>query len=458
MPDKKINDLTASGSVVDTMQLETDITGSIANKITTIQVKNYTNAGKATGKTIEGGTGAAEHLLLDSTSNGAKGDVQVADGSTLHANTVNYEVLVTDDNDIPNKKYVDDASPASEAWQRDIPTTTISVTNAGDDIDLSTAGLMKSGEFDSTNISYYDLHPTFTGTTDIIDKKYADDLLGLTGQRDVLTVGFDGQTSFTLSSAPTNTDTMLAHVRGQFYDYSYGFTVSGTTLTWLDPGAIPFTLKTTDRFVVIYDYDIAASPFNQLWQKVLNTLKPVTLTDDVEVKDLHIGKTTSGTIDATVDIPVALLSSGTGTVTISPTGTGDLILDSVGGKITIDSTAPIEVTGTFSSTDILTYSAHPTFTVDEQLVDKKYVDDTIIVNKNIQHDVLAVATPGQTVFTLSKTPLFPDDAMFSVNGQLRLYGVSNDFSILGTALTWNDPGSFVLETDDVVQIWYEVTV
>lgn len=41
---KRIHDLTSAGSVQDTMQLETDIGGVTSNKVTAIQVKNYTLA------------------------------------------------------------------------------------------------------------------------------------------------------------------------------------------------------------------------------------------------------------------------------------------------------------------------------------------------------------------------------------------------------------------------------
>ncbi len=42
MATRKINDLTVAGSVGDTMQLETDTGGAIANKITALQIKDYT--------------------------------------------------------------------------------------------------------------------------------------------------------------------------------------------------------------------------------------------------------------------------------------------------------------------------------------------------------------------------------------------------------------------------------
>ncbi len=184
----------------------------------------------------------------------------------------------TDNDTVTTKGYVDEHS-SNNIWTR--TGTEITVTNSGDNIDFSTAGLLESSTFDSSNIAIYDAHPTFTADTDIVDKKYVDDKLGLIGQKDVLPVTTPGQTAFTLTTTPTNTSTMVAHVRGIFYDYGFGFTVSGTALTWLDPEGI--TLDTTDRFVVIYDHDIAASPFTQYWQRIGTTLSPLTAGDNIEL-------------------------------------------------------------------------------------------------------------------------------------------------------------------------------
>jgi hypothetical protein len=88
MANKKINDLSPAGAVGDTMQYETDIGGTTANKVTSPQIKDYVNAGKAGGKTIEGGTAASENLILDSTSNATKGTIDVALNNTLRTNTI----------------------------------------------------------------------------------------------------------------------------------------------------------------------------------------------------------------------------------------------------------------------------------------------------------------------------------------------------------------------------------
>jgi hypothetical protein len=200
MANVKINDLGLAGAVSATMQLETDIGGTSPNKVTAAQIKTFSNNGETGGKTIEGGTAATENLILDSTSNATKGEVQISNGSTLHANTTNYETLVTDDDDIPNKKYVDDSHP-----------------------------------------------DTVT---------------------EVLTISSDGQTAFTLGTAPTTPAEVILVLNGQIRLYTTDFTISGTTLTWNDPGGL--TLKTTDTFQIWYNVTLGApaAPVTSVFSRV----------------------------------------------------------------------------------------------------------------------------------------------------------------------------------------------
>ena len=82
------------------------------------------------------------------------------------------------------------------------------------------------------------------------------------GEIDIIPVDNDEQTFFpnVLSREPTSKDTMLAFIRGQFFDYNYGFTVSGKDLTWLNPDGFKLqaeniaTGQTEDRFIILYDY------------------------------------------------------------------------------------------------------------------------------------------------------------------------------------------------------------
>ena len=69
---------------------------------------------------------------------------------------------------------------------------------------------------------------------------------------DVLTVSSNGQTAFTLAATPKWGGAVRLEVNGVAYVNSAGkdFTVSGTTLTWLNR---QFTLATTDEVVAYYE-------------------------------------------------------------------------------------------------------------------------------------------------------------------------------------------------------------
>jgi len=99
----------------------------------------------------------------------------------------------------------------------------------------------------------------------------------------------------------------------------------------------------------------------------------------------------------------------------------------------------------------LKYTSHPTFTLDEDIVDKRYVDD--IVSFYAVQEPLTVATPGQTIFTLSEEASGTASFGLFLNGQLRNDPI--DYQIAGTTLTWNDPAGLTLKTTDVLTAWYD---
>lgn len=81
-------------------------------------------------------------------------------------------------------------------------------------------------------------------------------------------------------------------------------------------------------------------------------------------------------------------------------------------------------------------------------------------------DVLPVTINGQTVFTLSNTPISSAAFQLFLNGQLRRNGI--DYTQVGTTLTWLDPaGLTLLTTDELIanynnvstgllkQVWFE---
>lgn len=64
--------------------------------------------GELGGQTVIGGTNTGDSLTLHNNSVDDQGII-VEDDGTVSTNVTSYEALVTDANDIPNKKYVDDA-------------------------------------------------------------------------------------------------------------------------------------------------------------------------------------------------------------------------------------------------------------------------------------------------------------------------------------------------------------
>jgi hypothetical protein len=67
---------------------------------------------------------------------------------------------------------------------------------------------------------------------------------------DYLTVGSNGQTSFTLAFTPKNANAVAFYVNGAVQAKATDFTISGTTLTWI---STDFALATTDKLLAIYD-------------------------------------------------------------------------------------------------------------------------------------------------------------------------------------------------------------
>lgn len=65
------------------------------------------------------------------------------------------------------------------------------------------------------------------------------------------TIATNGQTAITLSQTPKDANDVVLIVNGIQYALTTDYTISGTTLTWLDTD---FTLETTDKVSVEYAY------------------------------------------------------------------------------------------------------------------------------------------------------------------------------------------------------------
>ena len=84
------------------------------------------------------------------------------DGS-LSVNTSSYETLVTADNDIPNKKYVDDAVEVENIWDR--AGAAVSLKNAGDTVRFDATGGIQFGA-GGQNIVEFSTDGTLAGDSD----------------------------------------------------------------------------------------------------------------------------------------------------------------------------------------------------------------------------------------------------------------------------------------------------
>lgn len=92
-------------------------------------------------------------------------------------------------------------------------------------------------------------------------------------------IGFDGKTSFTISHTPVTPLTAIFSLNGITATYGVDFTLSGTTLTWLDPTVSTgqpaphdtriVKLKTTDKISITFDYSLSAASSPNINQNAL---------------------------------------------------------------------------------------------------------------------------------------------------------------------------------------------
>ena len=150
MADVKINDLSAAGSVGDTMQLETDIGGTTSNKVTVPQISTYVDqkAGTLTNKTFDA-NGTGNSLSNVETADIAAGSKSGSDATLITgtAGTANDLSIWNADGDL-----VDGPTPPSGTIVGTTDTQTLTnktltspvigqiVTTSNGDIDLAPNG------------------------------------------------------------------------------------------------------------------------------------------------------------------------------------------------------------------------------------------------------------------------------------------------------------------------------
>lgn len=98
----------------------------------------------------------------------------------------------------------------------------------------------------------------------------------------------------------------------------------------------------------------------------------------------------------------------------------------------------------------------PGSTLAAMINDLSNIMDTMTSNGqsvNNVTEVLPLTSNGQKEFTLRFAPVNKENTTLTVNGLKYAYGVSNDFTIDGTLLTWTEQ-SLVLELIDTVTVSY----
>jgi hypothetical protein len=453
MANKKINDLAAAGAVGDTMQFETDIGGTTANKVTALQIKNYTvtggdhsaltnltfdTAGHGTGKTgfQRGTTSSASNPTVndDDTQGYREGDFWI--------NTTSDIAFVCVDPATGAAIWHIIEHSASDIWNR--TGTTIEPTNAGDDVDMGT------GDVTSTDIT-----ATNEVITDTISERTATNGIDISFSAGTGKFYDYSAQWFSMSGSGTPDDGTNFYIPYTSSDDWYvGYGMSATDLIYMGGGTSDFILTGDGQL------QINALKFGAAGQQV-NTIST----------DTNLG--TSDTVLSTQNAIKTYVDNHTANgvwerigTTISPKNTGDDVdleggtfygNNTVSGNLILDSTSnatkgDIQIAdGTTLAS--LTTNYETLVVADNDIPNKKYVDDhpgSGIPNQ----EILTISTPGQTAFTLAQTAVEPEKSMLVLNGQVRIYGGGNDYTISGTALTWNDPGGLTLVTADVLQIWY----
>lgn len=261
-------------------------------------------------------------------------------------------------------------------------------------------------------------------------------------QDDNVTV--NGQTTFTLDLPPVDPNDVVMYVNGHAYNQFEDFTVSGTSITWLNAS---FSLETSDEVKFTYSISSSQSPgeantaanigpgqgwFANKTGVVLN-FRTLLATGSVSL------------ISGSDYILISGSSVGSGDVTnAANTGSGQGIFLQKSGSIlefrSITGSGGTTVLSGANGTIIISSSA--TQQGGAGTVFEEYVQDTI------------VTTNGQTAFVLDLMPVDANDVVMYVNG--FAYDKNEDYSVVGTSVTWLD-NPFTLAIGDEVKFTYSIS-
>ncbi len=128
----------------------------------------------------------------------------------------------------------------------------------------------------------------------------------------------------------------------------------------------------------------------------------------------------------------------------------------LGGIVQVNADGDISSSVTLPDGTLATTQAAADSTL--KIATTEFVSNAIAAGSGVTHEFIPVPSDGDTVFTLSNTPVDPSSSILMVNGKGSIFGAGKDFTLSGTTLTWLDPAGLTLKTTDDVQIWYDITI
>jgi len=191
---------------------------------------------------------------------------------------------------VANKLYVDSHS-SNGMWTRN--GTDLEPANAGDNVDLTTGGLK-----DNYVTTAIPLGDTSNTALDTVNKT----LVGAINEVNsivprAVTDSFTptpGQTVFTLSQTPNSNDSVSVYLNGQRRRITSDYTLSGNTLTWINPDGI--LLTPDDRLDVTYNSESIGAVVT-IWDRTGTTITPANSGDTLDMEAASISSTFVPTAD-----------------------------------------------------------------------------------------------------------------------------------------------------------------
>jgi len=218
-----------------------------------------------------------------------------------------------------------------------------------------------------------------------------------------------GQTLFTLSSVPRSESTIQFRVNGIDYTTPTFFSVSGLEVTWLD---VPFTLAATDRVDIFYFTSI-----------VLESLQLPARFEELTI---------SGDGQTVFTLPQA------------PAANTDVIL--LVNGIQYSSPTFFTVSGTTLTWLDVLFTLTTSMSLEAFYITAPLIGEPVL-------NALAIASDGQTLFTLSPIPSTP--VVLYIEG--KAYSSPTHFGIAGNYLTWNDTPFTLATTMRAEALFYKPT-